>query len=102
MKTIVLTAIIKKPYKGNEKKVEALNDALAYYNNEWCGKGEKIYYEVFESGYQGNEVIEVDLKIVMNKSISCELMLKEIRNKVLSLFKKRLVTLVKANGTTIN
>lgn len=102
MKTIVLTAIIKKPYKGNEKKVEALNEALAYYNSEWCNKGEKIYYEIFESEYQGNEVIEVDLKIVMNKSISCELMLKEIRNKVLTLFKKRLVTLVKANGTTIN
>lgn len=102
MKTIVLTAIIKKPYKGNEKKVEALNEALAYYNIEWCNKDEKIYHEIFESEYQGNEVIEVDLKIVMNKSISCELMLKEIRNKVLSLFKKRLVTLVKANGTTIN
>lgn len=102
MKTIVLTAIIKKPYKGNEKKVEALNEALAYYNSEWCNKGEKIYYEIFESEYQGNEVIEVDLKIVMNKSISCELMLKEIRNKVLTLFKKRLVTLVKANGSTIN
>lgn len=102
MKTIVLTAIIKKPYKGNENKVEALNEALTYYNTEWCNKDEKIYYEIFESEYQGNEVIEVDLKIVMNKSISCELMLKEIRNKVLTLFKKRLVTLVKANGTTIN
>ena len=102
MKTIVLTAIIKKPYKGNENKVEALNEALAYYNSECCNKNEKIYHEIFESEYQGNEVIEVDLKIVMNKSISCELMLKEIRNKVLTLFKKRLVTLVKANGTTIN
>ena len=102
MKTIVLTAIIKKPYKGNESKVEALEEAFAYYNSAWCNKGEKIYHEIFESEYQGNEVIEVDLKIVMNKSISCELMLKEIRNKVLALFKKRLVTLVKANGTTIN
>ena len=102
MKTIVLTAIIKKPYKGNEAKVEALHEAFAYYNSEWCNKNEKIYHEIFESEYQGNEVIEVDLKIVMNKSISCELMLKEIRNKVLTLFKKRLVTLVKANGTTIN
>lgn len=102
MKTIVLTAIIKKPYKGNEAKVEALHEALAYYNSNWCNKNEKIYHEIFESEYQGNEVIEVDLKIVMNKSISCELMLKEIRSKVLTLFKKRLVTLVKANGTTIN
>lgn len=102
MKTIVLTAVIKKPYKGNESKVKALEEALAYYNSEWCNKGEKIYHVIFESEYQGNEVIEVDLKIVMNKSISCELMLKEIRNKVLTLFKKRLVTLVKANGTTIN
>lgn len=102
MKTITLTAIIKKPYIGNEKKVEDLNEALAYYNREWCDKDEKIYHEIFESEYQGNEVIEVDLKIVMNKSISCDLMLKEIRNKVLTLFKKRLVILVKANGSTIN
>ena len=102
MNTIVLTAIIKKPYKGNEEKVKALNDALAYYNTVSCNKGEKIYYEVFESEYQGNEVIEVDLKIVMNKSIYCKFMLKEIRGQVLSLFKKRLVTLVRANGTTIN
>ena len=79
MKTITLTAIIKKPYTGNEKKVDALYEALAYYNREWCNKGQKIYYE-----------------------ISCDLMLKEIRNKVLTLFKKRLVILVKANGTTIN
>ena len=102
MKTIVLTAVIKKPYKGNENKVDTLINALEYYNNGWCNKGEKIYHEIFESEYQGNEVIEVDLKIVMNKSISCELMLKEIRNTVLTLFKKRLVILVKANGTTIN
>lgn len=102
MNTIVLTAIIKKPYKGNEAKVEALNEALDYYNSEWCNKNEKIYYEIFESEYQGNEVIEVDLRIVMNKSIYCELTLKEIRNTVLTLFKKRLVILVKANGTAIN
>lgn len=102
MNTIVLTAVIKKPYKGNEAKVEALNEALDYYNSEWCDKNEKIYYEVFKSEYQGNDVIEVDLKIIMNKSISCDLMLREIRNKVHTLFKKRLVILVKANGTTIN
>ena len=102
MNTIVLTAIIKKPYTGNEKKVDALYEALAYYNKEWCNKNEKIYHEIFESEYQGNEVIEVDLKIVMKKSISCDLMLKEIRNKVHTLFKKRLIILVKANGTTIN
>ena len=46
MHTIVLTAIIKKPYKGNEEKVKVLNDALAYYNTVLCNKGEKIYYEV--------------------------------------------------------
>ena len=46
MKTIVLTAIIKKPYKGNEHKVDALYEALAYYNSEWCNKNEKIYHEI--------------------------------------------------------
>lgn len=102
MNTIVLTAVIKKPYKGNEANVAILNDALAYYNTEWCNKGEKIYYEIFECEYQGNKAIEIDLKIIMNKSISCDLMLKEIRNKVHILFKKRLVILVKSNGTTIN
>lgn len=102
MKCIILTAIIKEPYSGNEDRVESLINVLECYNKEYCNKGEIIYYEVFKSEYQGNEVIEVNLKIIMSKSTFCELMVKEIRSQVRSIFRKRLVTLVKTNGTKIN